>query len=351
MLYSSSYGVMRIIWSFCSDSRLFQPAAYSRAPEAGLDMDGLVVVEQCLALKSGGTLGSLVTAPIEAPPFDWLVPWWNADTSGSGLLRVFLQFEAGQEGEWSRWYPMGEWSNLPKSFSESDEGAKVETDTLLLSKKSSRFRVKLELEARSGGEADSVVLHRFGVITRDRENRHPPARHYFLKESGITAPRRSQMVESAALRNRICSPTCAAMALEYLGCRWPTAFVAADCYDLGAKIYGNWPFNVASLWRLGAKARLDYFANAEVAAAELQAGHLLIASLRYAQGELSAAPLPATDGHLVLVTGMSKDKAGAFRIFVNDPAAASEAEVRRGYDLAEFEKAWTGLAYVVEGRR
>ncbi len=314
-------------------------------------MDGLAVVEQCLVVKGEGRLGSLVTPPIDAPPFDWLVPWWNADTSGSGLLRIFLQFETGRGGEWSRWYPMGEWSRLSRSFSEGDENAKVETDTLLLVKKSSRFRLRLELESGPGGEADSVVVHRFGVITRDKESRHPPSRHYFLKESGITAPRRSQMTESEVLRNRICSPTCAAMALEYLGSRWPTAFVAADCYDLGAKIYGNWPFNVASLWRLGAKARLDYFANAEVAAAELQTGHLLIASLRYAQGELTAAPLSATEGHLVLMTGMSKDKAGAFRILVNDPAAAPEAEVRRSYDLAEFEKAWTGLAYVVEGRR
>ncbi|HWP67872.1 MAG TPA: C39 family peptidase, partial [Rectinemataceae bacterium] len=143
----------------------------------------------------------------------------------------------------------------------------------------------------------------------------------------------------------------AAMALEYLGFNLPTAFVAADCYDAGAKIFGNWPFNVASLWRLGARTRLDYFANAEMAAAELQAGHLLIASIRFGHGELTDAPISKTNGHLVLITGLARDATGAYRILVNDPAASGESEVKRSYDLAEFEKAWTGVAYVIEGRR
>lgn len=351
MLYSSSYGVQRIIWSFSSDSRLFQPAAYSMAPSAPVDMDGLVVAGQCLVVKSECTSGSLVTNPIEAPFFNWLVPWWNAETAGTGSLEIFLQFETGTAGEWSRWYPMGEWSKVSRSFSEGDENAKVETDTLFLANKSSRFRLKLVLQSGSGGEAGSVVVHRFGVIARDRESQRPPARHYFLKESEITTCRRSQMMESKGIRGRICSPTCAAMVLEHLGSSWPTAFVAADCYDAGAKIFGNWPFNVASLWRLGARARLDFFANAEMAAAELQAGHLLIASIHFGQGELAGAPIAATKGHLVLMTGISRDKTGAYWILVNDPAASSEAEVRRSYDLAEFEKAWTGLAYVIEGRR
>lgn len=351
VLSSSSYGVMRILWSFGSDHRADSTGSYSPVHDTTMRLDGLVAAGQCLAMTSEESTGSLVTDPVDAPPFNWLVPWWNAETTGSGSLGIFLQFETGAENEWSRWYPMGEWSGNSKSFSEGDENAKVETDTLVLAKKSRRFRLKLILESGKKGDVGSVVVYRFGVIARDTASQRPPARPYFLKESQIAAPRRSQMVEAEDIRGRICSPASAAMALEYLGLRWPTAFVAADCYDAGAKIFGNWPFNVASLWRLGARARLDYFVNAEMAAAELQAGHLLIASIRFGQGELTGAPIAKTEGHLLLMTGISRDKTGAYRLLVNDPAASTEAEVKRGYDLAEFEKAWTGVVYVIEGRR
>ena len=159
------------------------------------------------------------------------------------------------------------------------------------------------------------------------------------------------MLESAEIRGRICSPTCAAMVLQSIGIDLPTAFVAADCYDGGAKIYGNWPFNVASLWRLGAIARLDFFPGMEMALAELSKGHLLIASIKFAEGCLRGAPISKTSGHLVLIVGLDKDEKGAFRVLVNDPAAARPEEAFRAYDLAEFEKAWTGIAYVIERRR
>jgi hypothetical protein len=359
MLRSSSRGVSRVIWSFGSGSRLDQPVSYSKAPAAFGAMDGLIVTDDCLTLEKEGCSGSLVTGSIEAEPFNWMVPWWNAGTAGSGSLEIFLQFGIGKDGEnenereWSKWYPMGLWAETPKSFSEADENAKVETDTLILFRKARCFRLKLTLSAGGNGDVGAVVVHRFGVIVRDTENQRPAAysQPSILEESETAVPCRSQMVEGKDIRGRICSPTCAAMALEYLGISLPTAFVAANCYDAGAKIYGNWPFNVASLWELGAAARLDYIADMETAAAELAAGHLLIASIRFGEGELAGAPISKTKGHLVLLTGIRRDNAGAFRILVNDPAAPAESEVKRGYDPAEFGKAWTGVAYIVEGSR
>jgi len=359
MLRSSSCGGSRVIWSFVSGSALDQPASYSSSPAVFGAMDGLVVSDGCLALGKGVRSGYLVTDPVDAEPFNWLVPWWNAETAGSGSLEIFLQVGTGKDGEneheheWSKWYPMGAWLETPRSFSEADGNAKIETDTLILLRKARCFRLKLLLRAGEEGDVGAVVVQRCGVMVRDTENQRSAAHasSLFLEESEITVPGRSQMVEGKDIRGRICSPTCVAMVLEYLGTSLPTAFVAASCYDAGAKIYGNWPFNVASLWKLGAVARLDFFADIEMAATELAAGHLLIASIRFGEGELTGAPIAKTKGHLVLLTGIHRDTAGAFRILVNDPAAPSESEVKRSYDLAEFGNAWTGVAYVIEGSR
>jgi len=345
---SSSYGIQRTLWSFGADSISDSVGAYSPVHGAEARFDGLVIEEAGLTLAKGSPKGAMETEPMEASEFDWMVPWWNADTACGGYLEIFLQVETSIG--WSRWYSLGQWSRSPASFSDGDDTGKVETDTLLLATKSRRFKVKAELSAGTGG-AGAVIVKRMGVISRDRARACQPARSYFLQECVAKAPPRSQMVEATDIRDRICSPTCAAMALQSFGIDLPTTFVAADCYDAGAKIYGNWPFNVASLWRLGAVARLDFFPNMEMAVGDLSAGHLLIASIKFADGQLAGAPISKTSGHLVLIVGLRRNEMGSFHVLVNDPAAASPAEVSRRYDLAEFEKAWTGIAYVIEGKR
>jgi len=345
---SASYGVQRIIWSFATDPRQRQLTTYSPVHDTGYKLEGLLATQDGLVLEKGRAKGTMETEAVGAPPFDWLVPWWNADTAGQGFIEIFLQAET--EAGWSPWYPMGHWSQAAFSSSGGDGIAKVDTDTLVLASKAGRFKLRVELSSGEDGGGDAI-LRRLGIISRDRVMERPPTRHYLLQESSIPVPCRSQKIEAAGIRGRICSPTCAAMALQSHGIVLPTAFVAADCYDAGAKIYGNWPFNVASLWRLGARAMLDFFPNMEMAAAVLASGRILIASIKFAEGQLSGAPIQKTSGHLVLLTGLRKEKSGEFVVLVNDPAASHPQDVRRQYKLAEFESAWAGVAYVIEGRR
>lgn len=63
-------------------------------------------------------------------------------------------------------------------------------------------------------------------------------------------------------------------------------------------------------------------------------GGLLATSVGFSEGDLPGAPLAATKGHFVLVLGMNADE-----VVVNDPAAPSDAEVRRSYPLAAFDQA------------
>ncbi|HWR10730.1 MAG TPA: C39 family peptidase [Rectinemataceae bacterium] len=347
-LASSSYGAMRIFWSFGSDLVSERIGSYSPVHDVGLKLDGLLIAPAGLQLAAGFSRGSVESDPINAPPFDWLLPWWNVDTAGKGVIEISLQVEV--EGAWSRWYPMGTWSRTASSFSCADETAHVDTDTLILATKSGRYRMRMELF--SGEEkAGSVIVKRVGFISRDRSAARTPTRPFLLQESASKVPPRSQMSEAEDIRGRICSPTCGAMALRYCGVDLPTSFVAADCYDEGAKIYGNWPFNVASLWRLGLRAKLDFFPSMEMAVGELFAGRVIIASIKFAEGQLSGSPIAKTNGHLVLITGLKKNDSGGFDVLVNDPAAATTSEVPRRYKLTEFENVWNGVGYVIEGRR
>jgi hypothetical protein len=64
-------------------------------------------------------------------------------------------------------------------------------------------------------------------------------------------------------------------------------------------------------------------------------------------GELSGAPVSASNGHLVVIVGFT----AAGDPVVNDPAANTAAGVRHVYDRAEFENAWLpksgGVVYVI----
>ena len=347
-LSSASYGAQRMLWAFGQDAKAAPAGAYLPARDVGQRLDGLVATASGLQLARGAVAGSMETDPIEPPAFDWLVPWWNAETAGEGTVEFFAQVEAASG--WTRWFSLGRWGRVSSSFSCAEDAAKVEADTLALKAKVSRYKLRIELSAGAGG-AGASLLRRCGVITRDKSSERPATRLYYLKESAAKVPARSQMIEAEGIKGRICSPTCAAMALQWLGIDLPTAFVAADCWDAGEKIYGNWPFNVASLWRLGARARLEFFPNMEATVGELFAGRVIIASIKFGEGALTGAPIKKTNGHLVLVRGLHKTAAGGYAVLVNDPAAGDAAEVPRAYDLAEFERAWSGVGYLIEGRR
>lgn len=348
--YLNTYDVGRNVWVFSRSNSFSEISSYSQHESCPGISQGLVNVHEGLTLKPGVTTGTLITDGIEIPEADWLVTWWNADIAGSGCLSVFLQVEVS--GRWSPWYPVGTWKYSPASAAFSDEMGGVLVDTLKLTNPTRTFKLKLEFSAGMQSELPgSVLLRRVGVISRSGASHRLASKPYLLKESALLVPRRSQMLEEESIKGKICSPTCVAMALDYFGINFPTTFVAASCFDAGAKIFGNWTFNVAALWSLGLRARLEYFLNFEFASAELYAGKILIASIRYEKGELSGAPVQQTDGHLVVVTGLKKDKTKGYLVLVNDPAAPDTHTVQRAYPLDEFEKAWTGYTYVIEGKR
>ena len=154
-------------------------------------------------------------------------------------------------------------------------------------------------------------------------------------------PMRSQMQLRSDIANRVCSPTSVSMLLDYYG-------KSVDVYDFideaqhgPSGLYGVWPANVHAAARRGLMGYLLHIPRWEVAKDLLDAGFPLIASVRYAEGELGDGAVRKTNGHLLVVRGYDGDRA-----LVNDPAAACDEEVARSYDLSELCTVWLGRSAV-----
>ena len=158
----------------------------------------------------------------------------------------------------------------------------------------------------------------------------------------LPAPRLSQLSLKENIRLLACSPTATAMALGIACPRDFAAFVASARHR-PTGLFGAWPQNVWAAARRGTLAAVELASDWRLAQAALAAGAPLVASIRFAEGELAGSPRPQTGGHLVLLRGIERG-----RVVVNDPAADPD-DVERRYDAAEFATAWMaqrGVAYV-----
>ncbi|MGH7279840.1 MAG: C39 family peptidase, partial [Candidatus Rokuibacteriota bacterium] len=161
----------------------------------------------------------------------------------------------------------------------------------------------------------------------------------------LAVPALTQMTEPEAVRLRICSPASVAMVLRYWGHAPSVAAVAAAVFHPAHDLYGVWPAAIRVAARYGIAGYLLRFPDWGAAVWCLAQGMPLIASIRYAEGEVEGAPIGRTDGHLVVVTGCDGET-----VLVNDPAALTVREVPRRYRLEQFRRAWLdrgGVGYVL----
>lgn len=161
----------------------------------------------------------------------------------------------------------------------------------------------------------------------------------------LPVPALSQMAEGGALAARVCSPTSVAMVLAYLGADGDVGRLAAEMFHPALDIYGVWPAAICAAARRGVLGYLLRFPDWTATAWCLERGLPVIASVRYAAGELSGAAIAATAGHLLVLTGYEGGD-----VLVNDPAAPDTASVRRRYRRADLSRVWlerAGVGYVL----
>jgi hypothetical protein len=326
------------------------------------------------------------TSPWTSPGFSLteLVPSWTATTPRDTWVQVEAR-GATATGSRSSWDVLGRWAQGDRKFhrtslgAQRDDLARVATDTWetqgagLVS-----WQLRVTLNRRTGTTATPWV-DTVGAMTSalPAASAVPTSRPGVGRGIVLPVPRYSQMIHSGQYPRfggggeAWCSPTSTSMVLGYYQDLPPAADyawvdpsyrnpyvdqVARATYDYGYEGTGNWPFNTAYAANRTGHAfvtRLRSLAEAELF---IRAGIPVIASISFARGGLTGAPISATAGHLVVIVGFTSTG----DVVVNDPAAQHNAGVRRTYDRAQFEDAWVkrytvngattgsgGLAYVI----
>lgn len=202
------------------------------------------------------------------------------------------------------------------------------------------------LRVRLGGANPQALAMAPWLVTLSATDLSPSGDAPLVAESPrLTVPALCQMEAPSEIALRICSPTSVAMVLSYWGAPTPVVPLADEIFHPDTDRYGVWPAAIKAAGRRGVAGYLLRFPDWSSAAWCLAGGLPIIASIRYAEGELTGAAIPETPGHLIVLTGCDRD-----HVFVNDPVAPTSADVPRRYRLDELQRVWldrTGIGYVL----
>src|SRR2546421_3886673 len=99
----------------------------------------------------------------------------------------------------------------------------------------------VRLRVRVGGPGSHAMADAPWLLTLSVSDGAIGAGGTGLRDVRLSVPARTQMTEPDAVRLRICSPTSAGMALEYLGCAVPTSVLSDGIFHAPTDRYGVWP--------------------------------------------------------------------------------------------------------------
>ena len=272
-------------------------------------------------------------------PAHRLVPALSA--LGRGVSPFRFEVSVFAAGLWSPWVAgatVGR-GRFPAVATATDSVA-AQIDEFVASPPAERVRVVLRAGA---GPSDALAPPWF--VSLSAWSPATPEETVPGRSARLVVPALSQMEEEAAIRSRICSPTCVAMVLAYYGAHVSVADLAREIFQPDLDIYGVWPAAVRAAGRHGIAGYLLRFPDWSAAEWCLTKGMPIIASVRYGAGELTGAAASSTPGHLLVLTGHADDA-----VFVNDPAAPTASEVSRRYRLDQLRRIWlerAGVGYVL----
>jgi hypothetical protein len=256
---------------------------------------------------------------------------------------VRFEVSVGRHAHWSPWaatVTLGAASFPP--VSPSVEGLRADIDEFHAEPAADTVR----LRARIRGRDRQALCEAPWLLTLSAWSGlaagHKPMAAASSMSLGV--PARSQMQEDDAVRARICSPTSAAMVMDYFGHPVATSAMADEVFHAATDRYGVWPAAIKAAASHGVPGYLLRFPDWDAALWCLERELPIVASLRYGPGELTGAAMPETPGHLVVITGVEQRG-----VLVNDPAAATPVDVPRRYRRDEFVRAWlghSGVGYV-----
>ena len=340
-----------------SDGRLVLDPAASRGPD-GVPTerpDDLATVP----VGGAGAVG-LALGPVRetAEPFTELIPSWNVATPPGAWVEVRARARLGDR--WTGWYAFGAWSTddargrRESVANQRDDDGRVLTDTLRLRTPTDAYQLALALYADDPAQSPTIELAA-ALASRPSESARDLAADRSTWGTVLDVPERSQMIYPNG-GPVWCSPTSTSMVMAYWADRLgvpalsrPVPEVAAAVYDPVYRGNGNWSFNVAYAAREGLTAYVSRLSSVAQLERWIGAGVPVVVSIAWNLGELPNAAVPSTDGHMLVVVGITQTG----QVVVNDPAANPNLgqSVRRVYDRARFEALWlkhsSGTVYLI----
>lgn len=286
--------------------------------------------------------------------FDTAIASWNAVTPPGTWLKLDLAVRR-RKGGWTSPYTMAVWASGIDTLrrhsvgGQDDADARVATDTLHLRDGVVGVAIRYRLRLFTSDPGQTPKVSGIAVVTSGSDGL-PEATtgtdDRIAWGIELEVPPRSQRVGDPASAGW-CSPTATSMVLAYWGNTIPLAVAAAATYDHTYAGTGNWAFNTAWAGALGYEAYVTRFASLREVERWIAAGVPVVISLAWDAGELAGAPIPSSDGHLIVIRGF--DYAGG--VIANDPAAHSDDEVRRVYHREDLQRLWLassgGVAYLI----
>jgi hypothetical protein len=318
------------------------------------------------------------TSPWVRPGFGFtqLIASYDASTPVGTFIEVSVRARtlAGHRGSWDS---LGRWASHDRAFhrmslgAQRDDVARVAVDTLIAraGTRLKAWQLRLSLFRRTGSGRTPVVTMTGAVASR-LPGSSPTSRPGSGAGHSLVVPRYSQEIHRGEYPQyngggeAWCSPTSTSMVMGYwhrLPSRKQYSWVnrsyddrwvdhaARYTYAWGYDGTGSWPFNTAYAARYGLDAFVTRLRSLREAELFIKAGIPLVASISFGRGQLDGAPISATSGHLVVIRGFTAEG----RVVVNDPAAPTNAGVRRVYRRDQFENAWSdngGVVYVMHPR-
>jgi Peptidase_C39 like family len=270
-------------------------------------------------------------------PARHLVPALSALDGGAGRFR----FEASVRtaGGWSSWVATAtvggaEFAPMPGN----PGGLRAHVDLWQAAPPAEEIRLRVRC-------AEAEPLRGRWLATLSASDLAPGAGAAQPGAVRLAVPAVSQMAAGGAIGGRICSPASVAMVLAYWGRGAGVRSLAAEMLHAALDLYGVWPAAIDAAARRGVVGYLLRFPDWAAAAWCLARGIPVVASVRYAAGELAGAAVSATPGHLLVLTGYENGT-----VLANDPAASAAARVSRRYALADLTRVWlerNGVGYVL----
>jgi hypothetical protein len=282
----------------------------------------------------------IVDCPVFRPrrPGRHFVPAFSALTTAEYSFRFEAAPGAGTSAEtWVGTVSIG--GATFDAISERSEALRSEIDVFVASEPLESIRLRLRLRAPDLeavlGCAWMVTLSVCDGGALESPGPTPEA------STTIPVPPLSQLEEDIQLGWRVCSPTSVAMVLRHWGRQVSVSELAAEMYHPARDLYGVWLCAIQAAARRGIPGYLLRFPDWSAAAWCLTRGLPVVASVRYAAGEVTGAAIAQTAGHLLVLTGADDQD-----VLVNDPAASTRAEVARRYRLDEITRVWLGRSGV-----